>query len=417
MKYRVLTSGILLLPLVAVALLVIACDSKPSRETKGDVEATSLPAAVISPVAPVRTPVGCPPSGAPPRVQRRTAPPDHVDEDWIRQVCALRLAPAALEASGVDIGAGETVGFRLVATEPVHFPGPVDSNSPAFWAGEELIVFNSFYRPLRATGSSVEKLGEAVEVRCSGCVRGGGRWLEAVWKDESAGILYGWYHFEPDDLACQTAPIIGAAISRDNGLSWQDQGTMLEAGSPIDCTYDNGFFVGGHGDFSVILDADHQYFYFLFSNYAGPLDQQGVGIARSPFAARGQPGTAVKYYRGSWSEPGMGGKTTALFASGTGWKGPYVEAYWGPSVHWNPYMERYVTLLNHTAGFNWHQEGVYVTFSSDLLTWTPPRKLMDANAWYPQVIGLGPEGTDKQAGRMARIYVGGISQYAIEFAR
>jgi hypothetical protein len=49
--------------------------------------------------------------------------------------------------------------------------------------------------------------------------------------------------------------------------------------------------------------------------------------------------------------------------------------------------------------------------------WTTPRRLFEANAWYPQVIGLGPDGTDKLAGRLARIFVGGVSQFVIEFAR
>ncbi|HLF80096.1 MAG TPA: hypothetical protein VJB57_21660 [Dehalococcoidia bacterium] len=340
-----------------------------------------------------------------------------MDEEWRRQVCALRTKAAEVPAEGVEIGGGVKAKFRLASVEPIHFPGPVDSNSPAFWSNGELVVFNSFMRPQRSTGPSVDKLGEAVEVSCSPCDRGGGRWLEAVWKDESSNILYGWYHFEPDDLACQTAPIIGAAISRDEGRSWQDQGTVLASAYPIDCSYQNGYFAGGHGDFTVILDEESRYFYFLFSTYDGPLEEQGVAVARSSFAAKGQPGTAFKHYKGEWNQPGVGGRASAIFASPTGWKGPFVDAYWGPSVHWNPYLERYVALLNRTSGTNWQQEGVYITFSSNLFDWTAPRRLFDANTWYPQVIGIGPDGTDRHAGRSARVYVGGISVFLIDFER
>ena len=184
---------------------------------------------------------------------------------------------------------------------------------------------------------------------------------------------------------------------------------------PIDCDYSNGFFVGGHGDFHVLPDQEHGYFYFLFSNYAGPLAEQGIGIARSAFADRGQPGTLTKYAGGSWSEPGLGGRSSPLFPTPTGWRGPDVTAFWGPSVHWNDHLQRYVALLNHTDGTDWVQEGVYIAVSPDLLRWSEPQKLLDSELWYPQVLGGGPVGTDTRAGRTARIYVGGVSTVAIEF--
>ena len=312
--------------------------------------------------------------------------------------------------------AGADLGFTLREVPHARLPGQVDSNSPAFWDDGRLVLFSSAEQPVRSSGPSLDALANPVDVTCLGCERPGGRWLEAVWKDPASGVLFGWYHFEPSDLPCQTAPIIGAAISADGGLTWQDQGPVLESGYPIDCTYGNGFFVGGNGDFHVIPDQEHGYFYFLFTNYAGPIGEQGIGIARSAFADRGQPGTVFKHYRGAWTEPGLGGRVTPLFPTATGWKGPHVEAFWGPSVHWNDHLQAYVALLNHTAGRDWEQEGVYIAFSPDLLRWSAPHKLLNSEAWYPQVIGVGPEGTDTRAGQTARIYVGGVSTLALEFA-
>ncbi len=355
---------------------------------------------------------------------------------WIR-LCAsaalliLSASPAlARDASAFDLPAtpaahSEAVSeadpdpefdFALLDAPPLWFPADVDSNSAAFWQGDTLVVFNSTgYGTYRSTGDSVESLSDPVLVQLPQPQRPGFVWIEAVWLDPVSSILYGWYHFEPSDLPCFTTPIIGAAASYDGGLSWEDRGFVIENAFPEDCDYDNGFISGGNGDFTVVLGPGAEYFYFLFSNYAGPLAGQGVGIARSRFEDRGQPGTVMKYYEGDWTEPGIDGEASALFASSTGWKGPFIESFWGPSVHWNGYINRFVALLNHTEGEDYSQEGVYITFSSDLIQWTEPQKLLDTPTWYPQVLGLHPGETDKSATDLMRLFLHGESDYVLQF--
>ncbi|HLF72593.1 MAG TPA: hypothetical protein VI759_10635 [Dehalococcoidia bacterium] len=306
--------------------------------------------------------------------------------------------------------------FDLYEDLRLVMPAQVDSNSPAVWIDGTLVMFNSAKgTTVRTSGDSVANLYEPMAVQLPLLPRPGYVWIESVWRDESDGVLYGWYHFEPADLDCYTAPIIGAAVSYDAGLTWEDRGFVIDSPYPVDCDYTNGYVAGGNGDFDVILDTAGQYFYFLFSNYAGPIDQQGVNIARSPFASRGQPGSVTKYFGWAWSEPGIGGQATAIFPSSTGWKGPYIEAYWGPSVHWNTYLNRYVALLNHTAGENYVQEGIYITFSEDLLNWTAPVKLIDGGGWYAEALGLEAGDTDTIAGQSLRIYVSGVSDYVLVF--
>jgi hypothetical protein len=75
-----------------------------------------------------------------------------------------------------------------------------------------------------------------------------------------------------------------------------------------------------------------------------------------------------------------------------------------------------VALLNHTDGIDWVQEGIYITFSPDLLRWSSPQRIIDSDVWYPQVMGVGPEGTDTRAGQTARIYVAGVSTLSLTFA-
>ena len=85
---------------------------------------------------------------------------------------------------------------------------------------------------------------------------------------------------------------------------------------------------------------------------------------------------------------------------------------------WLDYLQCYVMLLNHTAtgDENWTQEGIYISFSTDLVTWSKPEKILETNNWYPQVMGLSAAGTDNLAERFMRIYVGGVSTFVIEFA-
>ena len=103
------------------------------------------------------------------------------------------------------------------------------------------------------------------------------------------------------------------------------------------------------------------------------------------------------------------------------WDGgtPAVDVFWGPSIHWNTALGMYVMLLNRANSLAWAQEGIYVSYSTTLdpRAWSPPAKLLGGGEWYPQVVGLEPDGTDKQAGALARFFMGGRSQYLIRFSR
>jgi hypothetical protein len=344
--------------------------------------------------------------------RHRTGPhPRTLAQGLQRRACGF-----AARVVGQGNRAPQEFDYVLIGADRLQFPGIVDSNSPAFWSGDRLHLFNSAWEETyKGEGESVQNLDNPVRIELPLLERPGGVWLESVWLDPDTSLLYGWYHFEPADMVCLTAPLIGAAISYDLGLSWEDRGIVLDPGQAVDCDYDNGYFTGGNGDFSVILGPQRRYFYFFFTNYAGPVNQQGIGVARGLMQDKGRPGTVFKYFGNDWTEPALGGRQTILFGTRTGWKGPFVESFWGPSVHWNTYINSYVALLNHTEGEQWVQEGVYITFSKDLVRWTEPRKLLEVNDWYPQVVGLGNGETDTVAGKDARLYVGGISDFIIQF--
>ncbi len=339
-----------------------------------------------------------------------------------------RLFVAVLAGLGVFAGAQLRAQEAIVRSASlVSMPTEVDSNSPAYWHNGNLLWFGSHGRPVLSQGPNQFGPWETREVSLQ-TTDEFPHWLESVWPEDN-GVLWGWYHGEPIGLvpdSTLTAPKIGAVMSVDGGNTLVDLGVVLESGDALDPKAANGYFAGGHGDFSTLVDRDRAYCYFFFDNYGGAANTQGVCMARMALADRFNPvGKVWKYFNGTWQEAGKGGRVTPIFPVRKSWQAADPDAFWGPSVHWNTHLNCYVMLLNHAAGDpGWSQEGVYVSYSKDLSrpeSWTEPRKILDKSqfpGWYffyPQVMGLEAGGTDRRAGQVARLYVGGISKWEIEF--
>lgn len=177
------------------------------------------------------------------------------------------------EAVQAQNGAGARVPkATLVPTSTMRLSGAADSNSPAMWQRQGLPILHVFTSingvPSLATGTSVAGLGRAQRVRLEP-KPAGGNWIEAIVSDEG-GTWYGYYHNERVAEFCRgtekVVPRIGALRSRDRGRTWEDLGIILEA-PPLssDCDTHNEYFVGGVGDFSVMLDHDSRDLYIFFS--------------------------------------------------------------------------------------------------------------------------------------------------------
>ncbi len=326
------------------------------------------------------------------------------------------------------------VQFRGANSSSPDKPGECDCNNPAHWDGDTLHVFNSAGHPWRSAGPDLFHL-QTNYARCEYDTKvSGGRWIECTWRVED-GTLYGWYHFEPTGVCPGahpdspkmnlTAPKIGAVKSTDNGATWHDLGVVLEAPpDTLKCDTKNYYFAGGNGDFSVMLDPKKEFLYFFFSTYPNIVSEQGFAVARMRWADRDQPvGKVWKWREGQWNEHGLGGHISPIFPAKVDWHRADADAFWGPSIHWNTHLRQYVILLNRTKDGHFTQEGIYVTFNRDLgnpLEWSPPQKIpvaQDKLAWYPQVLGLDKSRheTDKVAGRVARFFIRGQSQWEILF--
>jgi hypothetical protein len=348
-------------------------------------------------------------------------------------VLLLGLDPAAQKAP--------VPAATLRRTEPVVLPGDVDSNSPVVWdrldGRSELFVVTSFGgQPSRATGDYLTTLDPPVPVAIEPWP-GGGVWMEAIVKDHDG--WYGFYHNENQASACGSRSLafarIGAARSEDFGATWTDLGIILDLPpATFACGTRNRYFVGGVGDMSVLLDRAHRDLYIYFSQYARDPSEQGVGVARLPWADRDAPvGKLMVWSSGVWLPPSriedelgerwVYPKATPLVVPSRPWhdNDRVVDAFWGPSIHWNTYLQQYVMLLNRANDESFTQEGIYVSFSSrlgDPHAWSAPQKILTGGKWYPQVVGIEVgRGTDAWAGQVARFFMSGRSDYLIEFTR
>ena len=342
---------------------------------------------------------------------------------------ATGAQPPGQEVPRVRVGEAPLVQMRGAKSPGPDQPGDTDCNSPAHWDGGQMYLFNSSGHPWRSSGPDLFHLNQEYRQCAYDNQANGGRWIECTTRS-AEGVLYGWYHHEPGGLCPGTgltAPRIGAVRSTNNGARWQDLGTVVEARSnTLHCATTNFYFAGGHGDFSALLDARGEYLYFFVSTYAGALSEQGVAVARMRWSDRDQPvGKVWKWHQAGWSEPGLGGQVTPFLPAKQDWHRPDVDAFWGPSIHWNWYLGQYVILLNRAVDRKWKQEGIYVCFNPDLADpagWSTPEKILPSpgdDRWYPQVLGLdgARAETDKLAGRVARLFVRGQSRWEIEFLR
>jgi hypothetical protein len=360
----------------------------------------------------------------------------------VRRSLALWLPAFLLAAPGAQEALPTA---RLVPAPQLVMPGAVDSSVPITWdlvTGEwKLFAFTSWGGvPALVTGPALDRLQRVGAVSVVPHP-GHGIWIDSVLVDE-IGVWYAYYHHEVLADMCgsttRAIPKIAAAKSADRGLTWEDLGPILEA--PPDtfaCASLNRYVVGGVGDVSAVLDHERQDVFLFFSEYSKHPAEQGVAVARLAWADRETPmGRVTIWQNGVWLSPRRVADGDA--ESNPRWEYPAgtplvpvsrpwhdgnasADAFWGPSVHWNTYLGRYVMLLNRARDEGFGNEGIYVSYAGRLdepPAWSAPRKIMNGGGWYPQVAGLEPgSGTDKLAAQRARFFVTGRSEHYIEFHR
>ena len=238
------------------------------------------------------------------------------------------------------------------------------------WAGSTsyITVGSSYFNQDSIWGDGLRR-GDSFEFD------NGGAWLYSVFPIDSTYWL-GFYHAEDhvfpgftnrEQIAWKS---IAQCVSFDRGRTWQKKGQIITTDQikPQKPTW------GGHADFTVVRDTQ---FNRWIAYYVVP-EGLGVAISEDTFA---RVGTWRKYYKGSFSEPGIGGKASALdfsrdFRSGG-----------NPSIIYSKKMGKWIMVYH-----DWNLRGIYLTQSNDLINWDFPILLIKNTSsvgkiWYPNLIG------------------------------
>jgi hypothetical protein len=181
-----------------------------------------------------------------------------------------------------------------------------------------------------------------------------GQWLNHA---ERAGTtVLGFIH---DETACkyqvgQTHKSMSLATSTDDGLTWNGLGQII-TGTDAPTANKNT----GEGDCTAINGEDGYYYAYCFRPRDGALI-----VARAP-VSNPRPGNWMKFFQGSWEQPGLGGQATRLI-NGSG-----VSA-----ARW--------TTTGQTVLTGWVHGGLGLFLSSDHTTLTPlpePLLSVDPGEW------------------------------------
>ncbi|TVZ90306.1 RICIN domain-containing protein [Streptomyces sp. BK340] len=147
--------------------------------------------------------------------------------------------------------------------------------------------------------------------------------LSGVWVDPDTGDWYGLVHneFTPQPFGDGLHyDAIDYAVSTDRGRTWTIEDHVLT--SPYstrrgDSTaFPNQTYSYGDGDQRLYADTASGYFYVYYGSRI--VDKKGgwkafyEHVARAPISAKMAPGSWRKWYDGSWSQPGTGGRESNI---------------------------------------------------------------------------------------------------------
>ena len=163
--------------------------------------------------------------------------------------------------------------------------------------------------------------------------------LIGTWVDPDTGNWIGLVHdeFTPSPFGDgMHYDSIDYAVSTNQGMTWTIEGHAIT--SPYatvrgdTTTFPNQTYYFGDGDPRLFVDTASGYFYVYYSSMV--VDKPGGAgsdirdehVARAPISGKMATGSWQKWYNGSWSQPGVGGKESDLEPVTTTYPNGYVPA-------------------------------------------------------------------------------------------
>jgi hypothetical protein len=243
-------------------------------------------------------------------------------------------------------------------------------------------------KPVKTTGTLTDPGKAKKSVTISNLPQGLFNYVSGgpVYRDPNTGARLMIYHAEKHGRSARDFySVLGMAISTDvEGRMFRDLGTIIEPNMQVGQTEVNG------GSFALVGDQLHVYYRDWFTN--GTTSE--LAVARAPIsqlmtnALSGQPTSFTKYYNGSWSQPGLGGLSSALEIGNpsNGWQ----------AVSFNDYLNQLVMV---TSQWTPNKPDLYLATSSDGINWSPRQAVVTdpGEQFYPTLIGTGadPQRTGK----------------------
>ncbi|OQA00063.1 MAG: hypothetical protein BWY71_00852 [Planctomycetes bacterium ADurb.Bin412] len=207
-----------------------------------------------------------------------------------------------------------------------------------------------------------------------------------LWWDEETRTLYGLMHSEyaHNNQQGWCSKKTRLATSTDMGLTWTLVGDILTRALPNVADYAGSCFEAGPADFDFYADTRGGYFYVTSWNSFTPKQGKLNGftmyseVARCAIADRMAPGKWYKFCNGTWTEPGLGGKSARLGFSQRG--------IYGNTIY-STYLKKYLRIGTHIGikdnrgmpGYGFDDRSVCISACTDLgkQDWLPMARLLE----------------------------------------
>ncbi len=281
------------------------------------------------------------------------------------------------QAAGLDFWPDETVKAMLLPDSTYLFfapngggngcPGPPDRPTKTLGTLSEPLRFGAI-RCLTTVAISDSHYYEGVG---------------SIYRDSATGMLLRFYHIEQWYGA--PGPVYSkllVAKSINNGDSWTNLGDIITPNLPFTAMNHPDEVLTGSGH--VLIVGEYFYCYFLDYLESNPFDSPRMSVARAKIAdvigAAHQNTVSpwMKYYRGTWTEPGIGGLSTSLGAQQT-----------FSGISYNTYLRTNIMLL-----FTENPTVLWLRTSDDGINWSEKQEVASypagtLTAFYLSIIGLG----------------------------